>query len=220
MAQQDNPEHGFIAVVGRLSRESGPDGLTIREIVDRMDERAFGLLILILAIPCLVPAVQGVPQIVAVPLLLLAGQVLLGRSEPWLPETVLKRRIAKPWLDRMSDFASRRMGWFERLSRPRLRVLATGFGEKLAAVMIVLGVICILPPVTNTVPSLGISLLAMGLIQRDGLFVALGTAVVSGWVVLAVAIVLGIVYGATWVTTGAEALGLTSLLEWLKGVFG
>jgi hypothetical protein len=220
MAHQDNPEHGFIGVVGRLSRESGPDGLTIREIVDRMDERAFGLLILILAIPCLLPAVQGVPQIVAVPMLLLAGQVLMGRSEPWLPEGVLKRRISKSWLDRMAEFAAKRMGWFERLSRPRLRVLATGFGEKLAAVMIVLGVICILPPVTNTVPSLGISLLAMGLIQRDGLFVAFGTAVVGGWVTLAIAILLGIAYGATWVTTGAEALGLTSMLEWLQGLFG
>lgn len=211
MAHQDDPEHGFIAVVGRLSREAGPDGLTIREILDRMDERAFGLLMLILAIPCLVPAVQGVPQIVALPLILLAGQVLVGRQEPWFPEAVLKRRISKVWLDRMADFAAKRMRWFERLSRPRLKPFATGLGEKLAALMILVGVVCILPPVTNTVPSLGIALLSMGLIQRDGAFVLLGTIVVGAWTALAAALILGLVYGASWATGLAERFGFAGL---------
>lgn len=211
MTLQDDPDQGFIAVVGRLANEAGPDGLTIREIVDRMDERAFGLLMLILAIPCLVPAVQGVPQIVAVPLLLLAGQVLVGREAPWLPETILRRRIAKRWLDRMAAFAGARMAWFERLSRPRLKPLATGAGEKLAALMIGLGVLCILPPVTNTVPSLGVALLAMGLIQRDGVFVLAGTAVVGAWATLAGVLIVGLLRGASWATGLAERFGATGL---------
>ena len=99
---------------------AGPEGLTIREIRDHLDERGFGLMILILAIPCLVPALYGVPQIVGVPILLLAVQILVGRQEPWLPETILKRRVSRAWLDRMADFASKRMGWapFSSVVRP------------------------------------------------------------------------------------------------------
>jgi hypothetical protein len=85
----DDPKQGFIALVSDLAAASGPDGLSLGEIRDRMDERAFGLMILILAIPCLVPALYGVPQIVGIPILILAGQMLAGPgSSGW--------RISRP----------------------------------------------------------------------------------------------------------------------------
>ena len=72
------PRSSFIGVVVQLARDSGPEGLTLGEVMDRLDERAFGIAILILAVPCLVPALYGVPQIVGVPILLLAAQLLAG----------------------------------------------------------------------------------------------------------------------------------------------
>ncbi len=179
----DNPRQGFIALIADLAAVAGPDGLTLREIRDRLDERAFGLMILILAIPCLVPALYGVPQIVGVPVLLLAGQMLAGREEPWLPEAILNRRVSKAWLDRMADFATKRMGWFERLSRPRLTMFAQGWAERAAAAFMILATLTIVLPMTNTVPSVALTLLSVGLIQRDGLFVAGGAAVATGWAV-------------------------------------
>ncbi|WP_298123841.1 exopolysaccharide biosynthesis protein [Brevundimonas sp.] len=195
---RDDHGQGFIALVQSLADASGPEGLTLRQIRDRLDERAYGLMILILAIPCLVPALYGVPQIVGIPILLLAGQMLVGRPEPWLPEAALKRTVSKAMLDRMADFATKRMGWFERLSRPRLRLFAEGWAERAAAGFMILATATIVLPMTNTVPSVALALMAVGLIQRDGLFVAGGAAVAAGWVAAIATVAIGFFVGAGW----------------------
>lgn len=194
----DDPRQGFIALVADLAAISGPDGLTLREVRDRLDERGFGLLILILAIPCLVPALYGVPQLVGIPILLLAGQMLAGRVEPWLPEAALSRRVSKAWLDRMADFATRRMSWLERFSRPRLTAFAEGWAERAAAAFMILATMTIMLPLTNTIPSVALTLLAAGLIQRDGLFVAAGAAVATGWAMALATVGIGFYVGAGW----------------------
>jgi hypothetical protein len=90
------------------------------------------------------------------------------------------------------------MGWLERLSKPRLKVFACGPGERFAAIMIVIAVVCILPPITNTVPSLAIALLSVGLIQRDGVFVIAGAVLTVAWAALFVAVAIGLATGAGW----------------------
>jgi len=195
---RDNPSHGFIDVVGRLSAEAGPEGMTIREVLDRLDERSFGLLIVILAIPCLVPGLYGVPQVVGLVILLLAVQILLGREEPWLPDAMLNRRISKGWLETMARFADKRMRWTERVSRPRLKALACGPGERLAAAFMIVATLTIVIPFTNTVPSVALTLLAVGLIQRDGLFVGAGAALTAAWAGFLLAIPIGLYLGAGW----------------------
>ena len=194
----DTADQGFIGLIAGLADLAGPDGLTIGESVDRLDERSFGVLILILAVPCLVPALYGVPQIVGIPILLLAGQMLVGRQEPWLPRQILERRVSKAWLDRMADFAVKRMGWFERLSRPRLKLFAEGWAEQAAAAFMILATLTIVLPMTNTVPSVALTLMAVGLIQRDGLFVAGGAAVAVGWAGALLTVALAFWLGAGW----------------------
>lgn len=203
----DDPKQSFTALMGGLAAMSGPEGLTLREIRDDLDERGFGLMILILAIPCLVPALYGVPQIVSIPILLLAGQMLAGRIEPWLPEAVLKRRVSKAWLDSMADFVTKRMGWFEHLSRPRLTVFAEGWAERVAALFMILATLTIVLPMTNTVPSVALTLLAVGLIQRDGLFVLAGAAVAAGWATILALVAIGFYGGASWAMSLISRLG-------------
>lgn len=197
-AHTDDASSGFIGLTRALATAGGGQGLTLGEIRDRLDERSFGLLILILSIPCLVPALYGVPQVIGVPILLLAGQMLIGMKEPWLPNGLLSRRAPQSWLDRMADFAEKRMGWFERLSRPRLKAFSTGFGERFAALFMIVATITIVLPMVNTVPSIALALLAVGLIQRDGLFVLGGAVVATVWASGLTAVALGLYYGASW----------------------
>lgn len=216
-AREEEDEHrGFIGLIQRLADDAGPDGLTLGEVVDHLDERAFGLLILILAIPCLVPALYGVPQIIGIPIILLAAQLVAGREEPWLPETFLKRRIAKGWLDRMADFSSKSMGWVERLARPRLRVLTGDFGSRLAGVFMILATLTIVLPMTNTVPSIALALLAAGLLQRDGAFVLVGMGIATAWVGFLIGLPV-----AAFVFGFAPAVELwDKMFGWLQGLFG
>ena len=180
--------------------DGGDAGLTLHEIRDRLDERAYGLLILLLSIPCLVPGLYGVPQVVGLIVILLAGQMLVGREEPWLPRWFLNLRCKGSWLKAMADFAETKLGWIDRLSRPRLRRFADGPGEKLAAVFMILATVTILMPLTNTIPSIALALLSVGLIQRDGLFVLAGCAVTTVWLTILGALGTGLLMGAEWAT--------------------
>ena len=78
---QDDVSHDLGRLLRRLADDGGDQGLTLHQIRDRLDERAYGLLILILSIPCLVPGLYGVPQAVGFIIILVAAQLLLGREE-------------------------------------------------------------------------------------------------------------------------------------------
>ena len=198
--KQDDVSHNVTRLLRRLADDGGDAGLTRPEIRDRLDERAYGLLILLLSIPCLVPGLYGVPQIVGLIVILLAGQMLVGREEPWLPRWFLNLRCKGAWLKAMADFAESKLGWIDRLSRPRLRRFADGPGEKLAAVFMILATLTIVMPLTNTIPSVALALLSVGLIQRDGLFVLAGAAVTTVWLTILGALGTGLLMGAEWAT--------------------
>ncbi|MCV0415534.1 MAG: exopolysaccharide biosynthesis protein [Brevundimonas sp.] len=198
--QKDDVSHNVTRLLRRLADDGGDRGLTLHEIRDRMDERAYGLLILLLSIPCLVPGLYGVPQVVGVIIILVAAQLLVGREEPWLPRWMLDLRARGSWLKAMADFAESKLSWIDRLSRPRLTRFADGPGEKLAAVFMILATLTIVLPMTNTIPSIALALLSVGLIQRDGLFVIAGATVATAWLTLLGALAAGLLLGAEWAT--------------------
>lgn len=195
---QDDVTHDLARLLRRLADDGGETGLTLHQIRDRLDERAYGLLILLLSIPCLVPGLYGVPQAVGVIIILIAAQLLIGREEPWLPRWVLNLRAKGAWLKAMADFAESKLGWVDRLSRPRLLGFATGPGEKLAAGFMILATLTIVLPFTNTIPSIALALLSVGLIQRDGLFVIGGALMATAWLTLLGAVATGLLIGADW----------------------
>jgi len=196
--EHDDVRHNLARLLRRLADDGADEGLTLDQIRDRLDERAYGLLILILAIPCLVPGLYGVPQVVGVVIIILAAQLLVGREEPWLPRWVLNLRARASWLKAMADFAEQRLGWIDRFSRPRMSAFASGPGEKLAALFMILATLTIVLPMTNTIPSVALSLLAVGLIQRDGLFVIAGAGVATAWIGLLTTLAVAFLLGADW----------------------
>jgi len=57
------------------------------------------------------------------------------------------------------------------------------------------------------VPSVALTLLSVGLIQRDGLFVAAGAAVATGWAAALAAVGIGFFVGAGWAVSLIARLG-------------
>ena len=70
--------------------------------------------------------------------------------------------------------------------------------EKLAALFMILATLTIVLPMTNTIPSVALSLLAVGLIQRDGLFVIGGAVVATAWIGLLTTLAVAFLLGADW----------------------
>ena len=167
---------------GQGSNES----ISLGRLSDSMEERAFGLLLLLLALPCGLPFVYVLPQIVALPMLVLVGQMAMGRRSPWLPETLRKRRLPiQRFLDVVAT-ARKYAGWLERLAHERFRWLTNHSSARIVGILLFIPCASILVPLplTNTVPGIAVAIAAVGLIERDGLFVLTGITGGLIWVAL------------------------------------
>ena len=185
--------------------DKGPSG-RLGDILDRLDERAFGFLILLLALPCCLPFVYLLPQIVALPMLALAGQMVAGRHHPWLPKALHERKFSIPAFEKVLTRAAKYVSFFERFARPRLAFITSHSGARIIGVLLLIPTASILVPLpsTNTIPGIGVAITALGLIERDGLLVGLGLAIGYIWVGL-----LGFL--------GFEAASI--LKDWVTGIF-
>lgn len=184
MLDPSPPPRTLLQSIEAMAAEAGEDGYTLREIMDRLDERAFGAMLFVLALPCCVPFLYLVPQIVALPMMALALQMAAGREEPWLPSKLAARRIDRAGLANTARGGRKWFGWVEAIARPRLTFL-TGAGPEriIGAILVVFCASILVPlPMTNTVPGFAVALASFGLIQRDGLLVIAGLVLGSAWV--------------------------------------
>ncbi|MEM6678307.1 MAG: exopolysaccharide biosynthesis protein [Pseudomonadota bacterium] len=214
MAEAEAPEISISERLARLAGDAESEDVTLGWILDQLHERAFGLFLLLLALPCCIPFLYGIPQIVALPLLFVAAQIVAGRRVPWLPEKLRNRRVQSASL---ADLARRAGPWLARLealSRPRITALTRPPTDRIVGCALLLFSASILVPLpgTNTVPGFAVVLVAMGLLQRDGLLVAGGSVIGTVWIATL------LVAGATLVSLlsgwfglggeGAESAGL------------
>ena len=159
---------------------SGDAKAKLGDVIDRLDERAFGFLLLMLALPCCLPFVYLLPQIVALPMLALAGQMAAGRPHPWLPKKLHDRDFSIPAFEKVLARAEKYIGWVERIARPRLLPVTNHHGSRVVGALLLIPTASILVPLpsTNTVPGIGVAIASLGLIERDGVLVILGLLIV------------------------------------------
>lgn len=175
------------AVLAEFSRrhagEENPR-ISLGELFDGMQKRAFGLLLLMLALPCCLPFVYGLPQIVALPILLLAGQMALGRNTPWLPERLRKRSFTVSSISNALARSRRYLAMVEWICHPRLPGLTGPAASRITGTLLLIPAASILVPLplTNTVPGIAIAVVSVGLIERDGLMVVGGLFLGIFWV--------------------------------------
>ncbi len=175
----------LLALAHEIGDEDGGE-ITIGALVDRLSDRGFGLVQLILALPVCIPFLWGIPQAVAVPMLFIALQITLGRHALWLPEGARAKTITHEAMLNLATRAEKYVGWFERLARPRLEFLTRGVPERVFGALMAIYCISIMVPLpgTNTVPGIGVAIQSIGFLERDGLLVLLGTAIGAIWVTL------------------------------------
>lgn len=152
---------------------------SLREVLTALGSRAFTLLIILLALPFVAPV--SVPGS-STPLgLLTAGvavQLAFGRL-PWLPRRVLDWRLPAGFFTKLIPVTQRTVAKLEKVLHPRWpQLTAPGSPRAIALLAITLAALLLaLPifvPLTNMAPGWTILLLACGLMERDGVFIALG----------------------------------------------
>lgn len=168
--------------------------ISFGQILDIFHERGFGIVLLLLAMPMALPlpVPPGVNVLLASPLILLTLQQMLGRHTIWIPEKWKRKTLKtqsvqgmvhgmKPWAERAEMIIKPRLAWVTRGLLSQLIGL-TGFIMALS--------ICVPVPLTNTVPSLGIALMAAGTVMRDGLAVLAGMIIGLSWVAMLISVIL------------------------------
>jgi len=176
-------------------RAQAGERVKLADIVAELGERAFGVAMLLFSLPNAVGigVIPGISTLFGVPQIILALQMLVGFERPWLPVWLLEKSIARADFERMIDRSLPVLIRFERYLKPRAASLTGPFVERLMGfVFLVLAIVVSLPiPFGNQPPGVAIAVVALGLIARDGVFVAVGC--VLGIVALAIAslVVLG-----------------------------
>jgi len=139
-----------------------------------LGRRSYGLLLLTLNLPNLIPLPLPLLSIIfGFPLALVGLQLALGLERPWVPGFLRRRGIKKKEMLHFCDQVDKRYGWFHRLFHPRLPVLTRGVGVRFIglAIFVFASVMALPIPLGNLVLAIPIAILALGLIERDGAFV-------------------------------------------------
>lgn len=187
-------------VLSRLANDNSRERISVGDLLAALGDRAIGALMFFFAAPNILPVPPGVSTLLGAPLLFLSAQLMLG-MRPWLPGVITRRSISR---DDLATLVRRIVPWLakaEKLLRPRATVLVRPPVEyAVGLVCLVLAAILMLPiPLGNTLPALAISLLALGVLERDGVWIAIGLvasavagAVVSGvvWAMIKAAVYL------------------------------
>jgi len=167
-----------------LASDAKGDAVELNWVLSELHERAFGLFLLVLALPCCIPFLYGIPQIVALPLMFVSVQIVLGRKTPWLPKKLGARTISTEGLHNLARRAEPWLVRIEAFSRPRLSVLTHSPADRAVGLALILFSASIMVPLpgTNTVPGFAVVIVSMGLLQRDGILVILGAILGTAWI--------------------------------------
>ena len=176
-----SPRARTSAVLRELAGRAG-ERVSLGELGAALEDRAFGILVLCLALPNAVPGpyIPGLSAILALPIMWLGLQLALGRSEPRLPGFLRRRSFprqrfarfvarATPLLDRVEGWLGPHPGWLTETRGHRFlgfALIIYGFGLSLPV------------PLGNLPVAVGISILALGLVEEDSR--ALRWGLVSG----------------------------------------
>jgi hypothetical protein len=156
---------------------------TMGDLVDTFGPRSFAILFVVLmALPALPLPTGAISHVLEIVTMLLALELLVGRTEVWLPARFEHKELKGVSGPKFSNVLLKRIRWFEKFSRPRMagllerRVTGMAFG---AAVFGFALTAFLSPPFSglDTLPSLGVVVLGLGVLLGDIVVAGVGAAI-------------------------------------------
>ena len=174
-------------------RDGEETTISIGGLTRAIGDRAFGLILLLFALPNCVPAPPGLGSIMGLPLALFGVQLALGRRLPWLPGILARRRFQRETLLALVERGLPYIQRIERVCQPRMTFMTGPRGERIFGIVItILASAILIPlPLTNFVPALGIGIIALGLLEEDGLTALVGVVIGSIGLSIVIAVLVG-----------------------------
>jgi hypothetical protein len=187
----DHSAGDLAGVIEQVTTAGKPDEPTsIDQIVEAIGQRSFGPLILVPGLIVLSPlsGMPGVPTLGGIAVLLIAGQMLLGRQTVWLPAFIRRRSIAPRRMTQAGRFLMPVARFVDRFTGRRLAWLTRKpWSYFIAASCILIAVL--MPPLeaiifANVLTAAAITAFGLALVAHDGLLAALAFALTGGSIAL------------------------------------
>src|SRR5213082_1187664 len=181
-------------VSNQLERWLASDGdKTLGGLIDVFQEKSFALIfILLLGVPALPLPTGGATHVFEIIAMLVALQLVAGREKIWLPERWRKVELGSGGgRTRFIRGLMKAIRGIERFSRPRLRFLFDHRASNAVfGLLVIAGSLAafLAPPFSglDTLPSLGVVLLSLGVLLEDFLVVVVALVIAAAGVVLEV----------------------------------
>jgi hypothetical protein len=177
--------------------------LTLGEFKHALQGRGSAMLLILLALPFCFVAIPGLSMPFGIAISLIGVCLVIGR-EPWLPRFIMNRRLSSTRSNQLLVGAIKVARRLEKFVRPRLSFLHAGPGmlRLIGFGIVIAGVGLMLPlpiPFSNSIPAWAVVLLAVGMMEKDGLCVLLGHLTAMG----------------TWVFIGLTSAFAVGGFQWL-----
>jgi hypothetical protein len=179
-------------ILDQLAR-TATSRVAIGDLVSSLGERAFGLLMLIFALPNAIGlgTIPGMSTVFGLPQVIFALQMIAGYEKPWLPRVLLEKSLSAEDFRSIVAKSHPHLDRVERMLRPRLMAFTSPFAERILGVFfLVLASIVAMPiPLGNWPPAIAMAVIALGLVENDGLLVLIGLVLGVVAIVIALAVV-------------------------------
>lgn len=176
----------------------GDAPVSIDDVHQALGSKSFGPLILVPALIEISPigGIPGVPTFLALIIVFVSAQILLGRDHVWLPGFIAHRSVKAERMAKAVDWLRKPARWLDKAFHGRIRRLTQPPFDKVVAGACILLMLTVPPleviPFASTAPMGAVVILGLALLTDDGLLVAIGLAA-------AVAALGGGIY---WAVTG------------------
>jgi len=184
----------FLALADQLDGERVLAG----QLVDRLEGRGVGVLLLIFSLPLCVPNIPGISTLFGLLLIAPSLQMVLRRQAVWMPAFARIWSFAGQGLRAGLRLCGKLLRKVEILARPRLEPLTQGPAVVYAGVQtLVMALVLLLPmPGANVIPGVAVALTGLALLQKDGVLMGLSTTV-------AIVALAWVYFGASYVVAFA-----------------
>lgn len=191
-------------VLEEIAHDPARTRISIADLIDAMAGRAFGALLLIFALPNVLPTPPGTSGILGLPLVFLAAQLMLGRT-PWLPAFIATRSMDRSSFAALVNKMTPILGRAEKLLVPRLPGMIGPIAQRfIGAALLILAVVLALPiPLGNMLPALAMTIVSLGMLERDGLWVIIGLGIGALSLVIVWGVVWALIAGAIFLIQNA-----------------
>lgn len=199
-----SPLEGIVAdVLERLQAVAEkPDAkITCNSLIELLGHKSHVLAILVFSVLNLLPGPPGYSVVIGLAIMAFSVMMLLDR-QLMLWSFVGDRRLPLGLLLKLLEFLARFTRIISRLSKPRFAWMSSKPILPFVAIYaFLMGVAMLFPiPFTNTLPSLGLAVICVGILNRDGVAMMLGTIIsligivllyICIWVIFIVGIAVG-----------------------------